>query len=70
MRSFPAALKLRSADSYAGSQGTEGNGELVGFTEYFRSHPPATERKAALETEIRKMGWKESAPVRPLKVEP
>ena len=43
---------------------------LAALQEYFRSHPPATERKAALETEIRKMGWKESAPVRPLKVEP
>jgi beta-barrel assembly-enhancing protease len=38
--------------------------------EYFRSHPPATERKAALESEIRKMGWNGWAPVRPLETEP
>jgi predicted Zn-dependent protease len=37
--------------------------------EYFRSHPPASERKAALETEIRARNWNESAPVRPLTIQ-
>jgi predicted Zn-dependent protease len=43
---------------------------LAALREYFRSHPPATERRAALENEVHKMGWNESAPVRPLKMEP
>jgi predicted Zn-dependent protease len=43
---------------------------LAALQEYFRSHPPATEREAALENEIRMMGWNRSAPIRPLKVEP
>jgi predicted Zn-dependent protease len=43
---------------------------LAALQEYFRSHPPAAEREAALQKEIRTMGWNESAPVRPLKVEP
>jgi predicted Zn-dependent protease len=43
---------------------------LAALQEYFRSHPPASERKAALESEIQKTGWNGSAPVRPLKVEP
>jgi predicted Zn-dependent protease len=43
---------------------------LATLQEYFRSHPPATERKAALENEIQAMRWNESAPVRPLKIKP
>jgi beta-barrel assembly-enhancing protease len=48
-------------------------GEIVelpfgALQEYFRSHPPASERKAALETEIRSKNWNESAPVRPLAI--
>ena len=33
--------------------------------EYFRTYPPASERIAALETEIKARNWNESAPVRP-----
>ena len=43
---------------------------LAALQEYFRSHPPATERKAALENEIQAMRWNESVPVRPLKIKP
>jgi beta-barrel assembly-enhancing protease len=43
---------------------------LAALEEYFRSHPPATERKAALENEIQAMGWNQSVPVRPLKIKP
>jgi predicted Zn-dependent protease len=43
---------------------------LAALQEYFRSHPPASERKNALESEIQKSGWNGSAPVRPLKMEP
>jgi len=43
---------------------------LAALREYFRSHPPASERKKALESEIQKDGWNRSAPVRPLKIEP
>jgi Zn-dependent protease with chaperone function len=43
---------------------------LAALQEYFRSHPPASERKAGLESEIQKSGWNRSAPVRPLKSEP
>jgi predicted Zn-dependent protease len=43
---------------------------FAALQEYFRSHPPASERKAALESEIQKSGWNRSAPVRPLKMEP
>jgi predicted Zn-dependent protease len=34
--------------------------------EYFRSHPPASERKAALEREIHARNWNEAANERPL----
>jgi predicted Zn-dependent protease len=37
--------------------------------EYFRSHPPAAERIAALEIEIRARNWNELAPVRPLEIQ-
>ncbi len=37
--------------------------------EYFRSHPPASERIAALEIEIRARNWIESAPLRPLAIQ-
>lgn len=37
--------------------------------EYFRSHPPAAERIAALQTEIRAKNWNEFAPVRPLEIQ-
>jgi predicted Zn-dependent protease len=37
--------------------------------EYFRSHPQAADRIAALETEIRARNWNESAPVRPLAIQ-
>ena len=43
---------------------------FAALQEYFRLHPPAVERKAALEGEIRAMGWNESAPVRPLEITP
>src|SRR3984957_15344712 len=43
---------------------------LAALQEYFRSHPPASERNKALESEIQKDGWNRSAPVRPLKIEP
>lgn len=43
---------------------------LAALQEYFRSHPPATERKAALENEIQAMGWNVSVAVRPLKINP
>jgi predicted Zn-dependent protease len=36
--------------------------------EYFRSHPPASERKAALEIEIKARNWNQAAPVRPLAI--
>jgi beta-barrel assembly-enhancing protease len=36
--------------------------------EYFRSHPPASERRAALEREISARNWNESIPVRPLSI--
>ncbi len=36
--------------------------------EYFRSHPPTSERKAALEREIRARNWNEAAPERPLAI--
>jgi predicted Zn-dependent protease len=35
--------------------------------EYFRSHPPAAERRAAVENEIAIRGWNSSAAVRPMK---
>lgn len=34
--------------------------------EYFRSHPPASDRRSALQIEIREKNWNELAPVRPL----
>jgi predicted Zn-dependent protease len=37
--------------------------------EYFRSHPPASDRIAALEIEIRSRNWNGSAPVRPLAIQ-
>jgi predicted Zn-dependent protease len=43
---------------------------LAALQEYFRSHPPAVERKAALESEIRERGWNASAPVRALEIKP
>jgi predicted Zn-dependent protease len=43
---------------------------FAALREYFRSHPPESERIAALETEIRAMNWNESAPVRPLVIGP
>jgi len=42
---------------------------LGALQEYFRSHPPAAERIAALETEIRTRNWNESAPLRPLAIQ-
>jgi len=36
------------------------------LAEYFRSHPPASERRAALEGEISARGWDSSRPLRPL----
>ena len=37
--------------------------------EYFRSHPPAEERLAAIERYIRGRGWNEQAAVRPLTIQ-
>jgi beta-barrel assembly-enhancing protease len=42
---------------------------LGALQEYFRSHPPASDRLAALEIEIRARNWNESAPVRPLAIQ-
>ncbi len=36
--------------------------------EYFQSHPPAFERKAAMEAEIRSNDWVASFPVRPIAI--
>jgi predicted Zn-dependent protease len=38
---------------------------LGALQEYFRLHPPASERIAGLDMEIRARNWNESAPVRP-----
>lgn len=40
------------------------------LVEYFRSHPPASERLAMLDTEISANGWNASQPVRPLEIRP
>jgi beta-barrel assembly-enhancing protease len=40
------------------------------LVEYFRSHPPASERLAALQKEITANGWNASQPVRPLLIRP
>jgi hypothetical protein len=42
---------------------------LGALQEYLSSHPPASERIAGLETEIRARNWNESAPVRPLAIQ-
>jgi predicted Zn-dependent protease len=42
---------------------------LAALQEYFRSHPPAADRIATLEIEIRARNWNESAPVRPLAIQ-
>lgn len=39
---------------------------ISALEEYFRSHPPASERKTALEREIRARNWGEMAAERPL----
>jgi predicted Zn-dependent protease len=41
---------------------------ISALEEYFRSHPPASERKAALEREIRARNWSEAAAERPLAI--
>lgn len=42
---------------------------LSALVEYFRSHPPATERRAESEKEIRANGWDTSRPLIPLAIQ-
>jgi predicted Zn-dependent protease len=41
---------------------------ISALEEYFRSHPPASERKAALEREVRARNWSEAVAERPLAI--
>jgi len=44
------------------------NVSISALQEYFRSHPPAAERRAALEAEIRARGWNPSQALRTLSI--